>query len=116
MRGLRLPVEPTDRRHAWHLYAVRVAGDAPGEARQALHGVLRAAGIGANVHYLPVYLHSYYERLGYRRGLCPVAEAAYDGLLSLPMWHGMTDAEQDTVVAVLAGFEARHGAASLRRS
>lgn len=100
-RGLRLPVEPADRRHAWHLYPVRVGGDSTAQTRQALHGVLRAAGIGANVHYLPVYLHSYYERLGYRPGLCPVAEAAYDGLLSLPMWPGMTDAQQDHVIDVV---------------
>lgn len=104
--SLRLPVEPQDRRHAWHLYPVRVTGDSPAATRQSLHGDLRKAGIGANVHYLPVYLHSYYQKLGYRPGLCPRAENAYDRLLSLPMWHGMTDAQQDTVVAALARFEA----------
>jgi perosamine synthetase len=104
--NLRLPVEPQDRRHAWHLYPVRVTGDAGAETRQALHGHLRKAGIGANVHYLPVYLHSYYQKLGYRPGLCPRAEDTYDRLLSLPMWHGMTDAQQDTVVEAIARFEA----------
>ena len=104
--SLRLPVEPTDRRHAWHLYPVRVAGSSPAETRQVLHSDLRKAGIGANVHYLPVYLHTYYQQLGYRAGLCPVAEAAYDRLLSMPMWHGMTDEQQDTVVAALVRFEA----------
>ena len=103
--ALRLPAEPSDRRHAWHLYAVRLAGAEPGEARQRLHAHLRKAGIGANVHYLPVYLHPYYQGLGYRQGLCPKAEAAYDGLLSLPMWHGLTERDQDRVLsATLEGL------------
>lgn len=101
--SLRLPVEPADRRHAWHLYAVRLAGPDPAPARQRLFNELRAAGIGANVHYEPVYLHPYYAALGYKPGLCPVSELAYQGLLSLPMWHGMSDAQQDRVVAAIAG-------------
>jgi perosamine synthetase len=96
-----LPVEPADRRHAFHLYAVRVRSEPSSVGRRALYSALRAAGIAANVHYIPVYLHSYYRQLGYEAGMCPVAEAAYDGLLSLPMWHGMSDAQQDCVVAVL---------------
>ena len=81
---LRLPVEPSDRRHAWHLYAVRATGSDPAVVRQSLYAGLRADGIGVNVHYLPVYLHSYYQGLGYPRGLCPAAEHAYSALLSLP--------------------------------
>jgi perosamine synthetase len=63
---------------------------------------MRANGIGVNVHYLPVYLHSYYRSLGYEPGLCPVAEKAYSGLLSLPMWPGLTEADQDRVVEQVA--------------
>ncbi len=96
--GLRLPVEPADRTHAWHLYPVRFTGDHPSLARRTVFGAMRAAGIGVNVHYLPLYLHGYYRSLGYPQGLCPVAEAAYAGLLSLPMWHGMTDVQHDRVV------------------
>ena len=99
---VRLPVEPQDRRHAWHLYAIRINGADPAPARRRIFGELRAGGIGVNVHYLPVYLHSYYRALGYREGLCPVAEHAYAGLLSLPMWHGLTDADQDRVIDSLA--------------
>jgi dTDP-4-amino-4,6-dideoxygalactose transaminase len=62
---------------------------------------LRADRIGVNVHYLPVYRHSYYQGLGYRAGLCPVAEHAYEGLLSLPMWAGLSDGGQDRVIASL---------------
>jgi perosamine synthetase len=106
---LRLPVEPQDRRHAWHLYAIRINGEDPAPARRRIFGELRAGGIGVNVHYLPVYLHSYYRTLGYREGLCPVAEHAYAGLVSLPMWHGLRDVDQDRVIDTLARSLKSHG-------
>jgi perosamine synthetase len=96
------PATLPDRRHAWHLFAIRLRGDDIAALRQSVFTALRNAGIGANVHYIPVYLHSYYRELGYAPGLCPVAEHAYDGLLSLPMWHGLTDANQSRVLDMLA--------------
>lgn len=99
-----LPRCPSDRTHAWHLYPVRVIGEDPSAERREVYDRMREAEIGVNVHYRPVYLNSYYQALGYRGGLCPVAEHAYDGLLSLPMWHGMTDSQQDRVVAELTSI------------
>jgi perosamine synthetase len=96
-----MPVAPDDRRSSWHLYAIRLAGASPGESRRKVFEELRADRIGVNVHYLPVYRHSYYQGLGYRAGLCPVAEHAYEGLLSLPMWAGLSDGGQDRVIASL---------------
>lgn len=70
--------------HAYHLYVVRTA------QRDALYQRLRDNGIGANVHYVPVHLHPYYrETLGTRPGMCPVAEKAYEEILTLPLWPGM---------------------------
>lgn len=75
-----------DIRHAYHLYVVRTP------VRDALFRHLRANGIGANVHYVPVHLHPYYRNVvGTREGLCPVAEAAYREILTLPLWPGMTE-------------------------
>jgi perosamine synthetase len=100
-------VEPADRRGSWHLYPVRVVGpDVPSLRRQAFDH-LRSHGIGVNVHYLPVYLHSYYRNLGYRPGLCPIAEKAYEGLLSLPMWPGLGRDDQDRVVDLLTTVTSR---------
>ena len=99
---LRVPHEPDDRQSGWHLYPVRIMGEGAADRRKLAFEQLRAAGIGVNVHYLPVHLHGYYRSLGYGPGLCPVAEAAYDGLLSLPMWPGLTDADQDRVIEELA--------------
>lgn len=74
----------SDVHHAYHLYVVR----AP--ERDALFKHLRDAGIGANVHYVPVHLHPYYqEKLGMRAGMLPIAEAAYTEILTLPLWVGM---------------------------
>jgi len=101
--SLVLQAVPADRTHAWHLFPVRVAGDAPAAPRLELFRALRMRGIAANVHYRPVYRHSYWRELGYQAGLCPVAEHAYDGLLSLPMWHGLPHTQQERVIdAVMA--------------
>jgi UDP-4-amino-4,6-dideoxy-N-acetyl-beta-L-altrosamine transaminase len=79
--------------HAYHLYVVRVP------ERDRVLTELRNSGIGANVHYLPVYLHPYYrQRLGTGPGQCPIAEAAYGDILSLPLYPGLTDEEIDTIV------------------
>jgi perosamine synthetase len=90
--------------HAYHLYVVEIDAGASPLSRSALFQVLRRAGIGANVHYIPVHLHPYYrEHLGTGPGLCPAAEAAYERILSLPIYPGMTDAEQEFVIDCLRG-------------
>ncbi len=91
-----------DVRHAWHLYVVRIDFQAAGLTRREAFRLLREAGIGANVHYLPVYLHPWYQRTyGTCPGLCPVAEAAYASLLSLPLHPAM---ELDDVTRVTASL------------
>ena len=89
--------------HAYHLYVVRLELDALTVDRTTVFRALRAEGIGVNVHYLPVHLHPYYQKkFGTRRGLCPVAEAAYERLLSLPMFPAMTDDDVCDVVQAVA--------------
>jgi UDP-4-amino-4,6-dideoxy-N-acetyl-beta-L-altrosamine transaminase len=84
---------------AWHLYPVRVELGKLSAGRAEVFRALRAENIGVNVHYIPVHLHPYYkERFGYRGGEFPVAEAAYKSLISLPMFHGMTDGDVEDVV------------------
>lgn len=98
---LALPVERPDREHAWHLYPVQVDGPDRAGRREKIFAGMRASHIGVNVHYAPVYTFSYYRKLGYAPGLCPIAERAYDGLLSLPMWHGLEEPAQQRVIDVL---------------
>jgi len=86
------------RTNAYHLYVVKLD---PAVDRDAIFQHLRAAGIGANVHYAPVYRHSYYRARGYAAGLCPVAEAAARHILTLPLFPAMTGADVMRVVAAL---------------
>ncbi len=91
--GITPLITSADRTHAHHLYVVRLKSD-----RNSMFRRLRERGIGANVHYLPVYLHPFYrEKLGYAEGLCPAAEAAYKEILSLPIFPRMTFDDVDYV-------------------
>jgi perosamine synthetase len=84
--------------NSYHLYVVRT------KARDELFQRLRQKGIGVNVHYVPVHLHPFYrERFGTGRGICPVAEDAYNYILSLPMFPGMTLKDAERVVSALEG-------------
>ena len=87
-----------DRTNAHHLYVVRLM---EGIDRDRVFARLRADGIGANVHYAPVYLHSHYAKLGYKPGLCPAAEAVSRRILTLPMFQAMTVADVNRVVGAL---------------
>jgi perosamine synthetase len=85
--------------HAYHLYVVsvdtaRLAGD-----RATIFAALRREGIGVNVHYIPVHLHPFYrQRFATGPGLCPAAEAAYESILTLPLFPAMTAADIGDVV------------------
>ena len=87
-----------DRTHAYHLYVVKLAD---GIDRDRVFARLRAEGIGANVHYAPVHLHSYYRSRGYGPGLAPVAEAVSQQILTLPMFPAMTRADVARVAGAL---------------
>jgi perosamine synthetase len=95
--------------HAWHLYLVRMKRGAWSVSREELHRLLLAEGIGVNVHYLPVHLHAYHQAQGAFTGQCPVAEAAYAELLTLPLHHGMSDEDQDDVLRALHKLVAARG-------
>jgi len=84
---------------AWHLYPIRLEPAALRSDRAQFFRALRAENIGVNVHYIPVHLHPYYrERFGYRGGEFPLAEDAYSRLISLPMFHGMTERDAEDVI------------------
>jgi perosamine synthetase len=87
--------------HAYHLYVIQV--DSRVADRGHVFTALRGMGIGVNVHYLPVHLHPYYRRhFGTGPGLCPVAESAYESILSLPIFPRMSDADVDRVIDAVA--------------
>ncbi|WP_205126455.1 DegT/DnrJ/EryC1/StrS family aminotransferase [Nocardioides nitrophenolicus] len=96
--GVRTPAVREGVDPVWHLYPVRVLG---GRRREVFER-MRAAGIGVQVNYLPVYWHPVYARAGYQRGSCPRAEQFYAEELSLPIHPGLDDAQVDRVVDVLS--------------
>lgn len=92
---LRTQASPSWSQAVRHLYPIRVSGP---HLRRRVYDFLHEKGIGVNVHYLPVYWLPYYERLGYPKGLCPHAEDAYQGLITLPLYPAMTDDQIDFVI------------------
>jgi perosamine synthetase len=97
--------------HAYHLYVVALQSGRWAESRDRLFAHLRKRGIGVNVHYLPVYLHPYYRRrFGTGKGLCPIAEKAYENILSLPMFPAMTGAQVELVIEAVYEGAQRHAA------
>ena len=94
------PIEPlavtSNVSHVYHLYVIRLRDI----DRNKVFSSLRAAGIGVNVHYIPVHLHPFYrERFGTKEGMCPIAEAAYEQILSLPIFSAMLDRDVDLVIS-----------------
>jgi dTDP-4-amino-4,6-dideoxygalactose transaminase len=69
--------------------------------RREVFDALAAENVQCNVHYIPVYYFPHYKRLGYEKGLCPHAEAAYEGFISIPLYPAMTDQDvEDVIVAI----------------
>jgi perosamine synthetase len=88
--------------HGYHLYVVKLELERLKTDRAGIFQALRAEGIGVNVHYVPVHLHPYYRHnYSTRPGLCPVAEAAYERILTLPIFPAMTDRDVEDVITAV---------------
>ncbi len=81
-----------------HLYVLRLNPEHLSCDRRQFFDAMAAEGTVPQVHYLPVYWHSYYEKLGYEHGLCPVAEATYEQILSIPFYPALTDEDVEDVI------------------
>lgn len=93
-----LPARSDSASSSWHLYVIRLD---QAERRRAVFDHLRAAGVGVNVHYIPVHLQPDYRRLGFAPGHCPAAEDHYARAITLPLYPGMSESDQDRIVATL---------------
>ena len=81
-----------------HLYILRIRPEKLTIDRKQFFEALAAENICCNVHYIPTYYFPYYERLGYKRGLCPKAEKLYAEEISLPLYYAMTDQDVEDVI------------------
>lgn len=96
-----IPYQVPDAESSWHLYVIQLKPSKLKASRRQIFEALRAENIGVNVHYIPVYYHPYYQRLGYQKGLCPVAEQWYENVITLPLFPKMTEQDiKDVVHAV----------------
>ncbi|KHL93564.1 aminotransferase DegT [Paenibacillus sp. IHB B 3415] len=86
---------------SWHLFIIRLQLSKLTAGRKEIFQALQKENIGVNVHYIPVYLHPYYESLGFQKGICPVAESCYEEFITLPLFAGMDHRDvMDVVEAV----------------
>ena len=92
IKGITTPYQAEGCNSSWHLYTIQV------ENRKEVFDRLRAAGIGVNVHYIPVYMHPYYRGHGYSDVKCGNAEEVYSHIISLPLYPGLTGQQQDYVI------------------
>lgn len=88
-----------DKYSALHLYVIRLQLDEIGKTHNEVFELLLDAGVGVNLHYIPVYHHPYYEGIGFKTGYCAEAEAYYTEAISLPMFTTLTETQQDQVVS-----------------
>jgi len=93
------PWQHPDTNSSWHLYVIGI--DTETKTRREVFDELRSAGVGVQVHYIPVHLQPYYRRLGFEPGDFPNAEAYYESAISLPMFHGLHPEDQQEVSKIL---------------
>jgi UDP-4-amino-4,6-dideoxy-N-acetyl-beta-L-altrosamine transaminase len=95
------PWQHPDAYSGLHLYVIRLKFNEIRKTHREVFDALRAAGIGVNLHYIPVYSQPYYKALGFKPGYCPEAEHYYAEAISLPMFPGLTEVQQNQVVEAL---------------
>ncbi|MBB3113312.1 UDP-4-amino-4,6-dideoxy-N-acetyl-beta-L-altrosamine transaminase [Paenibacillus phyllosphaerae] len=100
-KGVTIPYESPECESSWHLYVLRLNRTELRAGREEIYHALRAENIAVNVHYVPVYLHPYYRDLGYRQGLCPIAERVHEDMITLPLFPRMTRRDVNDVITAV---------------
>ena len=98
---LTLPYQMEGTNSSWHLYVACFREDASLTKKERLFQEMKKHGITLNMHYIPVHLQPYYQNMGFVHGDFPVSEAYYEKAFTLPLYYGLSDAEQETVVEAL---------------
>jgi dTDP-4-amino-4,6-dideoxygalactose transaminase len=104
------PPEPNDESHAWHLYVIRLNPGCLRIGRDQIIEELKVRGIGTSVHFIPLHLHSLYQKtFNYRSGQFPNAEKHFEHAISLPLFPDMTVEEIDRVIDALREISTAYG-------
>lgn len=100
VKGVQIPAQKKECQSGWHLYMIQVLE----KDRKEVFDKLREAGIGVNLHYIPVYQHPYYQRNGYADCHCTNAEQFYSRAISLPIFPALTEKQQQYVIDKVLEF------------
>jgi len=96
-----IPQRDADAFSSFHLYVVRVKGHNIRQTRAEVFERLRTNGIMANIHYIPIYHHPFYAKLGFKAENFPEAEKYYDGAISIPLYPELTNEQQRQIVHLM---------------
>ena len=91
------PWQHEDSRSSYHLYIIRLKLNEIHKTHRQIYQALTAGEIGVNLHYIPVYLQPYYEQMGFRAGYCPQAEQYYSEVITIPLYPGLTESQQQDI-------------------
>ncbi|WP_163537024.1 UDP-4-amino-4,6-dideoxy-N-acetyl-beta-L-altrosamine transaminase [Gracilibacillus sp. YIM 98692] len=98
MEEITVPFQQHYSNSSWHLYIIRLNLNKLKTERTEIFKAIQKENIGVNVHYIPVYLHPFYQQLGYQKGLCPNAESLYQEIITLPLFPKMSEQDLDDVI------------------
>lgn len=103
LKGLPLitPWQHPDSTSSYHLYPIQLIPSEGGPKHKQVFEAMKMAGIQVNMHYIPVYLHPYFEKLGFKRGYCPAAENYFKQTISIPLYVGLTKKQFEKVISEL---------------
>jgi dTDP-4-amino-4,6-dideoxygalactose transaminase len=96
--GVIIPAQLENTNSAWHLYVILLELEKLTGDRKEIFEALRDKNLGVNVHYIPVYYHPYYQKLGYKKGISPNAERLYERIITIPLYPKMTDQQVKEVI------------------
>ena len=99
-----LPWQHPDTESSWHLYVIRLQLEKINKTHRQVFEELRQAGIGVNLHYIPVHTQPYYQKLGFEWGDFPQSEQYYREAISIPLYAGLTQENQDRAIESLRGI------------
>lgn len=101
LKSLPLHLPPADDNSGWHLYVVHIDTTRFKVSRDEVFNALREKNIGVTVHYMPIHLHPYYQKIGFKIGQFPKAEAFFAPMISLPLHPGLTPKDQERIAEAL---------------
>jgi len=96
-----LPYQSESTQSSWHLYIIRLQLDKINKTHESVFNALRDAGILVNLHYIPVHLQPYYQKLGFQVGDFPIAEEYYKNAISIPLFAQLSESDQDHIIQTL---------------